>query len=41
MSILFAGYETGAILSLVLPLATLLGVCLWLLASLWRGARAR
>jgi cytochrome c-type biogenesis protein CcmH/NrfF len=35
MSVLFAAYETGAILSWALPLAALLGVVLWWLAS-WR-----
>ena len=34
-----ADFETGALLSLVLPLATLGCVLLWLLASLRRGAK--
>jgi len=34
-----ADFETGALLSLVLPLATLLCVVLWLFASLGRGAK--
>jgi hypothetical protein len=36
-----ADYETGAILSLVLPLAAWLGVVLWLLASLWRETKGK
>ena len=38
MSVVIAAFETGAVLSLALPLAVLLGVCLWWLASFWRGA---
>jgi hypothetical protein len=34
-----AGFESGAVLSWALPLATLLGVCLWWLASFKRGAK--
>jgi hypothetical protein len=34
-----AAFETGALLSVALPLVTLLCVVLWLLASLWRGAK--
>jgi hypothetical protein len=41
MSVLFASYETGAILSWGLPLATLLGVVLWLLASLRREVKGK
>jgi len=41
MSILPADFETGAILSWALPLAALLGVVFWLLASLWRDARGK
>jgi hypothetical protein len=41
MSVLLAGYETGAILSWALPLAALLGVVLWLLASLWREEKGK
>lgn len=41
MSFLLAGYETGAILSWALPLAALLGVVLWMLASLRREARGK
>jgi hypothetical protein len=41
MSVLLAGYETGAILSWALPLAALLGVVLWLLGSLWREEKGK
>ena len=41
MSVPLAGYETGAILSWALPLMALLGVVLYLLASLWRGEKGR
>jgi len=34
-----AEFETGALLSVVLPLVTLLCVVLWLFTSLWRGAK--
>ena len=37
----FASYETGAILSWALPLVALLGVVLWLLASLWREEKGK
>lgn len=38
MSVIIADFETGAVLSWALPLAVLLGICLWWLASFWRGA---
>jgi hypothetical protein len=39
MSAVFAdGFQTGATLSVTLPLAILLIVCLWWLVSLRRGA---
>jgi hypothetical protein len=41
MNVLLAGYETGAILSWALPLAALLGVVLWLLASLWHEEKGK
>jgi hypothetical protein len=41
MSVLLAGFETGAILSWALPLAALLGVVLFLLASLRREEKEK
>ena len=38
-AVLASGFQTGAILSLVLPLAILLAVCVWWLVFLRRGVR--
>lgn len=38
-AVLASGFQTGAILSLVLPLAILLAVVAWWLVALRRGAR--
>jgi cytochrome c-type biogenesis protein CcmH/NrfF len=41
MSVLLADFQTGAILSWVLPLVVLLGVVIWLVASLRREEKER